>query len=89
MEYRDNMQRLEVQIVGNKYGNMVALNGRQCTSPLPFQNIVEEGPPTIAPRDIFCEMEKEAQRFIQSIHYCGNGTFEYLFNTDTGKYFFS
>ena len=88
MEYRNNTRHLEVQIVGDKYGNAVALNGRHRTTPLLSQSIIEEGPPIIAPRDTFREMEKAAQRFIQSIRYCGAGTVEYLFNTDTGNFFF-
>ena len=86
MQLCKNDRHLEVQIVGDQHGNAVALNGRDCSTQRRFQNIFEEGPPVIAPREIFREMEKAAQRLTQSIGYIGAGTVEYLFNADTGKY---
>lgn len=88
MQLCKNARHLEVQIVGDEHGNAVALNGRDCSTQRRFQKIFEEGPPIIAPRETFREMEKAAQRLTQSIGYRGAGTVEYLFNADTGKYFF-
>jgi len=88
MQLCKNARHLEVQIVGDEHGNAVALNGRDCSTQRRFQKIFEEGPPVIAPRDTFREMEKAAQRLTQSIGYVGAGTVEYLFNADTGKFFF-
>jgi len=88
MQLCKNARHLEVQIVGDEHGNAVALNGRDCSTQRRFQKIFEEGPPVIAPVDTFREMERAAQRLTQSIGYVGAGTVEYLFNADTGKYFF-
>jgi len=88
MQLCKNARHLEVQIVGDEHGNAVALNGRDCSTQRRFQKIFEEGPPIIAPRETFREMEKAAQRLTQSIGYRGAGTVEYLFNADTGNYFF-
>ena len=88
MQLCKNARHLEVQIVGDQHGNAVALNGRDCSTQRRFQKIFEEGPPAIAPKDTFREMEKAAQRLTQSIGYQGAGTVEYLYNADTGKFFF-
>jgi len=88
MQLCKNARHLEVQIVGDEHGNAVALNGRDCSTQRRFQKIFEEGPPIIAPTDTFREMERAAQRLTQSIGYIGAGTVEYLYNADTGKYFF-
>jgi acetyl-CoA carboxylase/biotin carboxylase 1 len=88
MQLCKNARHLEVQIVGDQHGNAVALNGRDCSTQRRFQKIFEEGPPVIAPKETFREMEKAAQRLTQNIGYIGAGTVEYLFNADTGKYFF-
>lgn len=88
MQLCKNARHLEVQIVGDQHGNAVALNGRDCSTQRRFQKIFEEGPPVIAPRDTFREMERAAQRLTKSIGYQGAGTVEYLYNADTGKYFF-
>ena len=88
MQLCKNARHLEVQIVGDEHGNAVALNGRDCSTQRRFQKIFEEGPPIIAPKETFREMERAAQRLTQSIGYIGAGTVEYLFNADTGNFFF-
>ena len=88
MQLCTQARHLEVQIVGDEYGNAVALSGRDCSTQRRFQKIFEEGPPTVADPKIFREMEKAAQRLTQSIGYIGAGTVEYLYNVETGNYFF-
>mmetsp|Transcript_10466 Transcript_10466/g.13856 ORF Transcript_10466/g.13856 Transcript_10466/m.13856 type:complete len:2095 (+) Transcript_10466:147-6431(+) len=88
MQLCKDARHLEVQIVGDKHGNAVALNGRDCSTQRRFQKIFEEGPPVIADPDTFKEMQLAAQRLTQTIGYQGAGTVEYLYNAATGKYFF-
>nr|ASA45565.1 acetyl CoA carboxylase 1a [Amphidinium carterae] len=88
MQLCQGARHIEVQIVGDMHGNAVALNGRDCTTQRRFQKIFEEGPPSIVPKATFREMEKAAQRLTQSIGYIGAGTVEYLFNADSGEYYF-
>jgi acetyl-CoA carboxylase/biotin carboxylase 1 len=88
MQLCKNARHLEVQIVGDEHGNAVALNGRDCSTQRRFQKIFEEGPPVIANRETFKEMELAAQRLTQSIGYVGAGTVEYLYNADTDNFFF-
>ena len=78
MQLCTQARHLEVQIVGDEFGNAVALSGRDCSTQRRFQKIFEEGPPTIADPAIFREMEKAAQRLTQNIGYIGAGTVEYL-----------
>lgn len=88
MQLCSEARHLEVQIVGDEYGNAIALNGRDCSTQRRFQKIFEEGPPNIAPVDTFKEMELAAQRLTQSIGYIGAGTVEYLYNKASNKFFF-
>jgi acetyl-CoA carboxylase/biotin carboxylase 1 len=88
MQLCTEARHLEVQIVGDEYGNAVALNGRDCSTQRRFQKIFEEGPPIIAPPEIFHEMELAAQRLTQSIGYIGAGTVEYLYNAKNKKFYF-
>ena len=88
MQLCTNARHLEVQIVGDEYGNAVALNGRDCSTQRRFQKIFEEGPPIVAPRDTFRQMELAAQRLTQEIGYIGAGTVEYLYNAADDKYYF-
>ena len=79
MQLCTQARHLEVQIVGDEYGNAVALNGRDCSTQRRFQKIFEEGPPTIANPGVFREMEKAAQRLTRNIDMLV-GTVEYLYN---------
>lgn len=41
-----------------------------------------------APAEILREMERCARALAKSVHYVGAATVEYLFDLETGKYFF-
>ena len=41
-----------------------------------------------APPEILREMERCARALAKSVHYVGAATVEYLFDLETGKYFF-
>jgi len=88
MQLAVGARHLEVQLVGDEHGSVVALIGRDCSTQRRFQKIFEEGPPTIAPREAFREAEKAAQRLAQSVGYRGAGTVEYLFKPDTNAFYF-
>uniref|UniRef100_A0A7S4GNE6 Acetyl-CoA carboxylase n=1 Tax=Oxyrrhis marina TaxID=2969 RepID=A0A7S4GNE6_OXYMA len=81
-------RHLEVQLVGDEHGDVVALNGRDCSTQRRFQKIFEEGPPIIAPEETFRKMEQAAMRLAKSVGYRGAGTVEYLFSASTGEYSF-
>ena len=87
MQLCSNARHLEVQIVGDKHGQAVALNGRDCSTQRRFQKIFEEAPAAIADPGVFREMELAAMRLTQSIGYSGAGTVEYLYHAATKKYY--
>merc|ERR1719191_1302695 len=88
MQLCTGARHLEVQIVGDEHGHALALNGRDCSTQRRFQKIFEEGPPCIAPKEVFKEMELAAQRLTQSIGYIGAGTVEYLYSPTQNKFYF-
>jgi len=88
MQLCQGARHIEVQIVGDIYGNAVALNGRDCSTQRRFQKIFEEGPPIVVPRDVFTKMERAAQRLTSNIGYIGAGTVEYLYNPEKQEYYF-
>ncbi|ODN03712.1 Acetyl-CoA carboxylase 2 [Orchesella cincta] len=80
-------RHLKVQLLGDQYGNVISLFGRDCSIQRRHQKIIEEAPCVIAKKDIFEEMEKAAVRLAKMVGYVSAGTVEYLYDTD-GNYFF-
>ncbi|EUD69224.1 biotin carboxylase subunit-acetyl CoA carboxylase [Plasmodium inui San Antonio 1] len=88
MKVCSNVRHIEIQVVGDMYGNVCSLSGRDCTTQRRFQKIFEEGPPSVVPPDIFREMEKASIRLTKMIKYRGAGTIEYLYDQEKQTYFF-
>jgi len=88
MQLCTGARHIEVQIMGDQHGAVVALSGRDCSTQRRFQKIFEEGPPVIVPKSTFKEMERAAQRLTQNIGYIGAGTVEYLYNAQTNRFYF-
>ena len=83
-----NSRHLEVQMVADKHGQAISLYGRDCSVQRRHQKIIEEGPVTVAPREVCEELERGAVRLAKKVGYSGVGTVEYLYNITTGVYSF-
>ena len=79
-------RHIEVQVLADAHGNVVTLNGRDCSIQRRHQKIIEEGPPIAANPDAFARMEKAAADLARAVGYCGVGTVEYLYRDD--EFFF-
>lgn len=88
MQLCTGARHLEVQLVGDEHGQVVALSGRDCSTQRRFQKIFEEGPPSIANKEDFREAEKAAQRLAMSVGYQGAGTVEYLYKPQSKDFYF-
>jgi acetyl-CoA carboxylase carboxyltransferase component/biotin carboxyl carrier protein len=77
-----------VQIAGDIYGNCIALSGRDCSVQRRHQKVIEEGPPSIVPDDVFVNMQKDAIKLGKAVNYVNLGTVEFLFCPETNEYFF-
>ncbi len=81
-------RHVEVQILGDRYGNLVHLYERDCTVQRRNQKVVERAPAVFlseAERAALCEAALAIGR---AAHYCNAGTVEFLQDADTGKVYF-
>lgn len=88
MRMLNKCRHLEVQVLGDQYGEAIALYGRDCSVQRRHQKIIEEGHCIIAPEQVWLEMEKAAVRLAKEVGYYGVGTVEYLFEEETSHYYF-
>ncbi|KJE96308.1 acetyl coenzyme A carboxylase alpha [Capsaspora owczarzaki ATCC 30864] len=88
MKLATKARHLEVQLLGDKYGQCVSLFGRDCSVQRRHQKIIEEGPATIAKPDVFTEMERAAVRLARLVGYVSTGTVEYLYTPEDESYTF-
>jgi acetyl-CoA carboxylase biotin carboxylase subunit len=86
-QYVENPRHIEVQILGDKHGNVLHLFERECSVQRRYQKIIEEAPsPTLSPeiRKNICET---AVKIAREIKYDSAGTIEFLLDENQNFYF--
>ncbi len=86
-KYLDQPRHIEVQILGDRHGNIVHLYERDCSLQRRHQKLVEEAPATSLPekvRDAICDA---AVRLAKQAGYYSAGTFEFLVDKENNFYF--
>ncbi|HUQ71945.1 MAG TPA: pyruvate carboxylase, partial [Planctomycetaceae bacterium] len=81
-------RHIEVQLLGDEHGNLVHLWERDCSVQRRHQKVVEIAPaPNLDPavRTAICEA---AIKIGKAVDYRNAGTVEFLFDTDTSKFYF-
>ena len=86
-KYVPEPRHIEVQILGDKSGNIVHLYDRDCSVQRRHQKIVEVAPALQIPLETRQSMFKDAIRIARHVNYVGVGTVEFLVGKD-GKHYF-
>ncbi len=86
--YIKRAKHIEVQILGDRHGNVVHLHERDCSVQRRYQKVVEIAPSIDLEgnlREEFCEA---AARLARDIGYDNAGTVEFLYDMDSKEWFF-
>jgi acetyl-CoA carboxylase biotin carboxylase subunit len=83
----ENPRHIEVQVLGDKHGNMVHLFERECSAQRRHQKIVEEAPSPTLTADVRKKICASAVTLASSIGYYSAGTIEFLVDSDLNYYF--
>ena len=86
-KFLENPRHIEVQIIGDKYGNVIHLGERDCSIQRRHQKLLEEAPSPAIDEKTRQEMGEAAVRAAKAINYEGAGTCEFLLDHD-GKWYF-
>ncbi|MCC6780962.1 MAG: acetyl/propionyl/methylcrotonyl-CoA carboxylase subunit alpha [Hyphomicrobiales bacterium] len=79
-------RHIEVQVFGDRLGNVVSLNERDCTLQRRHQKVIEEAPAVGITPERRLQMAEAARTAAQAVHYVGAGTIEFITDAD-GFYF--
>lgn len=86
-KFIEGPRHIEVQVLGDKHGNMVHLFERECSAQRRHQKVIEEAPsPTLTP-EVRSKMGESAVKLASSIGYYSAGTIEFLVDKDLNYYF--
>ena len=75
-------RHVEVQLMGDRHGNVVALGERDCSVQRRHQKVVEESPPPRLPQGVRALLARHAVAFGEAIGYESAGTAEFLVDGD-------
>ncbi len=80
-------RHIEIQIMGDQFGNIIYLGERDCSIQRRHQKVLEEAPSISLTEDLRKKMGEAAIRAAKSINYEGAGTIEFILDK-TGQFFF-
>ena len=86
--YIQNPKHIEMQIFGDKHGNVVHMYERECSIQRRHQKVIEESPSPSVPDNVRQKLGEVSVRAAKSIGYVGAGTFEFIFDNVTKEFFF-
>ncbi len=80
-------RHIEIQILGDKHGNIIHLGERECTIQRRHQKIIEEAPSPFIGEETRHAMGKQAIALARAVNYDSAGTVEFITAQDGSFYF--
>eukprot|EP00158_Paraphelidium_tribonemae_P006423 Partr_v1_DN27811_c1_g1_i2_m23136 putative carboxylase len=87
-KYFEHVKHVEIQIMGDKYGNVFHCFERECSVQRRHQKVIEETPSPALNEDIRQKMTQSAVTIGKLLKYEGAGTVEFIFDTRDNRYYF-
>lgn len=82
-----NPRHVEIQIMGDSFGNVMHYGERDCSMQRRHQKILEEAPSPIISEELRAKMGAAAVRAAKAVNYEGAGTVEFLVDVNGDFYF--
>jgi propionyl-CoA carboxylase alpha chain len=82
-----NPRHIEIQVLGDKHGNVIHLNERECSIQRRNQKVVEESPSPLLDEKTRAEMGAQAVALAEAVNYDSAGTVEFVAGQDKSFYF--
>jgi len=86
-KYIEEPRHIEIQILGDQYGNIIHLGERDCSLQRRNQKLLEEAPSTLLDKDLREKMGNMAVNIARAANYHSAGTVEFLVDKQKNYYF--
>ncbi len=86
-KFVERPRHVEIQVLGDLYGKVVALGERECSLQRRHQKVVEESPSTVVTPELRRQMSDAAVAAAKAVGYANAGTCEFLLAADGAFYF--
>eukprot|EP00073_Rattus_norvegicus_P013595 NP_062203.1 propionyl-CoA carboxylase alpha chain, mitochondrial [Rattus norvegicus] len=86
-KFIDNPRHIEIQVLGDKHGNALWLNERECSIQRRNQKVVEEAPSIFLDPETRRAMGEQAVAWPKAVKYSSAGTVEFLVDSQKNFYF--
>jgi len=82
-----NPRHIEIQVLGDKHGNVIHLGERECSVQRRNQKVVEEAPSPLLDEETRAKMGAQAVALAKAVNYDTAGTVEFVAGQDKSFYF--
>ncbi len=86
-KFVEEPRHIEIQILGDQYGNVVYLNERECSIQRRHQKVIEEAPSPFISHETRKAMGEQAVALAKAVNYQSAGTVEFVVGSDQSFYF--
>ncbi|XP_063245209.1 propionyl-CoA carboxylase alpha chain, mitochondrial-like [Bacillus rossius redtenbacheri] len=86
-KFIDKPRHIEIQVLGDKHGNAIYLNERECSIQRRNQKVIEEAPSTFLDSWTRSAMGNQAVSLCKRLGYYSAGTVEFLVDSERSFYF--
>lgn len=82
------VRHIEIQVFGDRHGNACHFWERDCSIQRRHQKLVEEAPSPVLQQKVREQMAEASVELVRALRYEGAGTVEFIYDLDSGEWFF-
>ena len=87
-KFIERARHIEIQVLGDRHGNIVHLGERDCSTQRRHQKLIEEAPSPVIGEDLREQFAAAAVQLARRVRYEGAGTVEFVFDDSTQHWYF-
>ncbi|MES3000844.1 MAG: acetyl-CoA carboxylase biotin carboxylase subunit [Pseudomonadota bacterium] len=87
-KFIEDARHIEIQVLGDSFGNVIHLGERDCSTQRRHQKLIEESPSPAVDETLREEMARCAIELARRVSYVGAGTIEFVVDSRSNQFYF-